>query len=231
MDMMTILIAGVLFLILAAVLIGLYFALRGGQNSPAQQKPGAGPADVTEVARLERDKTTGMLMLVLDGKLYAKASDLTFAQRQKLIAAANDLQKWLGLPSAVTPSVADSATKPPLASTPSVSASGTTAPADLKPISTNPLDSLRRSMGPSKPAASFKSIPAQIEEILQGMLVDTPLEKRGIHLSELPGSGVVVQVGLDQYPGIEAVPDEEVRSVLRAAVAEWERQNRLKPGE
>lgn len=63
------------------------------------------------------------------------------------------------------------------------------------------------------------------------MLVDTPLEKRGIHLSELPGSGVVVQVGLDQYPGIEAVPDEEVRSVLRAAVAEWERQNRLKPGE
>jgi hypothetical protein len=99
-------------------------------------------------------------------------------------------------------------------------------PAPVKPVSTNPVDALRHTMGTSKPVASFKSIPAQIDEILQGKLAGTPLEKRSIHLTESTSGGVVVQVGLDQYPGIDAVPDEEVRNLIRSAVAEWEKRNR-----
>jgi hypothetical protein len=33
---------------------------------------------------------------------------------------------------------------------------------------------------------------------------------------------MVVMVGLNQYDGVEAVPDEEIRNLIRSAVAEWE---------
>ena len=69
-----------------------------------------------------------------------------------------------------------------------------------------------------------RSIAAQIDEILQEMLVNSPLASRGIRLLELPNKGMVVMVGLNQYEGVEAVPDEEIRQAIRAAVAEWEQR-------
>jgi len=69
-----------------------------------------------------------------------------------------------------------------------------------------------------------RSIAAQIDEILQEMLVDSPLNASAIRLLELPGKGMVVMVGLDQYDGVDAVPDVEIRNLIRKAVAEWERR-------
>jgi hypothetical protein len=228
MDIMTIAIAAVLVLILAGVLIGLFFALRGGQNNPPAEKTAASRPDLVEVARLERDKGTNMLMVVVDGKLYANASNLSFAQRQKLASATNDLHKWLGLPAAAAPTSAAAAFTPtPLAVPPAVQTLvDEAAIAPVKPVSTNPVEALRHTIGTSKPVPAFKSIPAQIDEILQSKLVGTALEKRGIHLVESPTEGVVVQIGLEQYPGVGAVPDDEVRNLIRSAVAEWEKRNR-----
>src|SRR5512133_511530 len=48
-----------------------------------------------------------------------------------------------------------------------------------------------------------KSIVMQIEDILQDMLEGTPLDQRGIHLTEDPRRGVIVQVGLNYYDGID----------------------------
>jgi hypothetical protein len=56
------------------------------------------------------------------------------------------------------------------------------------------------------------------------MLQNSPLASRHIRLIELPTKGVVVMVGLDRYEGVEAVPDEDVRQMIRLAVAEWERR-------
>lgn len=228
MDIMTFAIAAVLVLVLAGVLIGLFFALRGGQNKPPAQQPAAGRPDLVEIARLERDRETNMLMVVVDGKLYASASNLSLAQRQKLASASIDMHKWLGLPAAAASSSAPAVyTPPPSVVPPAVQAvADEVIPPPIKPVSTNPVDALRHTMGTNKPVASFKSIPAQIDEILQGKLAGTPLEKRNIHLTESASEGVVVQVGLDQYPGIDAVPDEEVRNLIRSAVAEWEKRNR-----
>jgi len=39
---------------------------------------------------------------------------------------------------------------------------------------------------------------------------------------ELPGKGMVVMIGLDQYDSVNDVPDSEIQAVLRAAVKEWE---------
>lgn len=232
MDLMTIVIAAVLVLVIAGILIGLFFALRGGQKSPPPQKPGAGHPGLVEVARLGRDKTTDMLLVVVDGKLVTRASELSAGQRNRLSAAANDLQKWLGQPvTATSPAATPSFTTermptPPPAFTSMPSEAEIGIPGDVKPVAANPVEALRHTMGPSKPAPSFISIPAQIEEILQAKLAGTPLEKRGIHLIESPNQGVIVHIGLEQYPGIDAVPDEEVRNIIRSAVAEWEKRNR-----
>ncbi len=69
-----------------------------------------------------------------------------------------------------------------------------------------------------------RSIAVQIDEILQEKLASSPMASRGIRLLELPNKGMVVMVGLNQYEGVEAVPDEEIRQVIRAAVAEWEQR-------
>ncbi len=90
----------------------------------------------------------------------------------------------------------------------------------------NPLGVLARAVQPDvRPAQPpSKSIAAQIDEILQEKLKDSPLASRAIRLLELPNKGMVVMVGLDQYDGVEAVPDDDIRNLIRSAVVEWEKR-------
>jgi hypothetical protein len=48
------------------------------------------------------------------------------------------------------------------------------------------------------------------------------MAQRGVRLLELPNKGMVVMVGLEQYSGVDEVPDDEIRSMIKLAVAEWE---------
>jgi hypothetical protein len=73
--------------------------------------------------------------------------------------------------------------------------------------------------------AAPTSIVGQINQILQEQLEGTPLQTRGIRLVEDFKNGVIVQVGMERYPGIDTVQDPEVRAAIRAAVAEWERRS------
>jgi len=66
-------------------------------------------------------------------------------------------------------------------------------------------------------------IVSQINRILQVRLPGTPMAKRGIRIQESESGGVQVFVGLKVYDGLEAVPDPEIRSLIREAVEEWER--------
>jgi hypothetical protein len=65
---------------------------------------------------------------------------------------------------------------------------------------------------------------AQIDQILQDRLVETPLAGRGIQLQESPEGGVIVWVGLQRFEGIDAVPDPEVKTAIRQAVEAWEKK-------
>jgi hypothetical protein len=96
----------------------------------------------------------------------------------------------------------------------------------LRKPSANPIDFFARALQSDVPktTAEPKSIAGQVDEILQEKLVESPLANRAIRLMELPGKGMVVMVGLNQYDGVEAVPDAEVRAMIRSAVAEWERR-------
>jgi hypothetical protein len=93
----------------------------------------------------------------------------------------------------------------------------------------NIVDLMARAIQPKK--SSFeeppKSITAQIDEILQEMLKESDRENQAIRLVEDPGGGVIVMVGLEHYDGVDAVPDPEIRSLIRSAVAEWERRESI----
>ena len=83
MDFMTFAMFAVLALIISVVLIGLYFVLRGGQKKRTSQKPVAGREGLVVAARLVRDKQTGLLLVVMDGNLYTRVSELSAGQRQR----------------------------------------------------------------------------------------------------------------------------------------------------
>ncbi len=83
------------------------------------------------------------------------------------------------------------------------------------------------SVKPSKVAKPL-SIVEQINDILQETIKDTPLAGRMIRLVEDPREGVVVWIGLEHFPGVDAVPDPEVKAALRNAANEWERRTELR---
>jgi hypothetical protein len=76
---------------------------------------------------------------------------------------------------------------------------------------------------PAPPPAQ-KSIVTQIDEILQDQIGGTALAGRGIRLSEAPGQGVTVWIGLEQFQGIDTVTDADVLAAIRRAVNTWEAQ-------
>lgn len=79
-----------------------------------------------------------------------------------------------------------------------------------------------------RPAAPAGSMVAQIDAILQTRLIGTPLESRGIFLTQSPEGGVNVYIGLTRYGGIDEVPEPEIKAAIRAATTEWE--HKFTPG-
>jgi hypothetical protein len=79
-----------------------------------------------------------------------------------------------------------------------------------------------------RPSAPATSIVGQIDSVLQERLAGTPLEERGIFLSQSPDGGVMVYVGLTKYMAIDDVPDADIKAAIRAAITEWE--NKYTPG-
>lgn len=228
MDLLT-----TLFLAWICIAIG-YFSNRfiaglraQKQGAPPDEQPpsggGSSPPGGKDVIRLWREPRGGRLIVEINGRLIPSAQDLNAEERRRVALAAADLRTWLG----VFPQPASSAG---VESGSAVSSAGARQANASKPeqagqISRNPFKVFTRAfqeLDKPKVAPSAVSIAAQIDEILQEKIAATPLEGRGIRLLELPGQGMVVMIGLDKYEGVEAVPDAEIRSLLRQAVAEWE---------
>jgi hypothetical protein len=98
----------------------------------------------------------------------------------------------------------------------------------VKPVSTQFADVVGGILNPSpKSAPAFKSIAMQINDLLQEKIADTQFEKRGISVSDGPDHGVLVTLDGKKYAGVKEVPDEEVRSLLRSVVLDWEKQSKF----
>lgn len=198
------------------------------------------PAGLEEVARLWDENDTHILVVEVAGQQFHQARELTSERRAQLELTLERLSNWLRKPLQTPLSplpdrpAADSPveTTPPVAS-PSASdinAAGQLAPAPnhlppIKKVSLNPVDVVAKAFQADivVPIVS-KSLAEQVDEILQEKLFESPLREKKIRLLDLPGGGLVVMVGLEKYDGIDAVPDEQVRALLREAVDEWGRR-------
>jgi len=232
-------------LIIAAISVGIGVAVGGlisnamnARQNPA--KPGSEEKDgLVEIFSFNRDIKSKTSVLEIKGKKYRKPAELEAGTQAFLAQQLNILASWVGAPDApksaeFTTSESDSqvsqATRSPVnfpVSNPKpAQADSNSMPNDSLKQSYNPLGVFTRSIRSDthKPSAPPSSIAAQIDEILQEKLAELPQEKRAIRLMELPGKGMVVMVGLEQYDGVEAVPDPEVKSLIRECVHEWEQK-------
>lgn len=237
------------------ILIGMFIANRRSMQAPesvpadettqpALQHAEELPIQVSEVSKegfqsilhLWRHDKSSELAIDIDGSFHVKPQTITQEERQQLCVLADEWREWLCKPGDIA--LSPSSTAEP--SRPEIEVDEQS-PADIKPeTDLMPFESEIEPLRDAKPAApspakpSKEAVPeplsivAQIDEILQEMLKRSPLDQRGIRLSEDPDRGVVVWVGLERYSGIDEVPMKDVQGILRAAVAEWERRSELK---
>lgn len=76
------------------------------------------------------------------------------------------------------------------------------------------------------PETEFKllSMVQQIDVVLQRRIAGTPLETLGIHLQDALQGGLQVVIGAQKFETIDDVPDANIKTAIRAAIAEWEQK-------
>ncbi len=194
---------------------------------PAPPTPVTVKVDDPGLMRIKNDN--GYLTLDLDG-VRADTSSLTAEQRKRLIEMLTLIRPWLEgrpapAPVAVTPPPTPPAQTPRTQPVPAASAPVRSAPRPTpQPAAAKPAATEKDEKSTPPPTG----IVGQIDAILQVRLAGTPLEGRGVYLSNSPEGGVVVNVGLQKFNGIDEVTDPEIKAALRAAITEWE--NKYTPG-
>lgn len=183
-------------------------------------------ADRTAWLRLTRTSAPDSLVVEARGKAYQSPSELSLEDRQEIESALRATADWMGLAYHLgePAPVAEVHLSRDAAPIPVVSAESP-GPAVVISGMTNALaDALQPTVKKEAP----KSIVEQIDVIFQGLLVGTPYEDQKVYIAEDPKRGVIVRVGNQIYEGVGAVPEGEVKKLLRSAVAEWERQQEQK---
>jgi len=232
--MYTVNITALILLGIFAIAIGLVIgimvsALSSGRHARQVETPVVPPPhkDLMDIAHLWRRKRDNNLMVEfeLEGMIET-ASDLSDGQKRRLALVAQDLNRWLGLLQAVSPTrpAAEQALPSGNLATPVSPLAGLVPPSGLPVPKASAVGAAPAGLSLEKPKLPPGSIASQVNDILQVMLIKTPLEKRGIRLFELPGKGMVVMVGLNQYDSVDEVPEEIIRKVIKLAVQKWEKQ-------
>lgn len=203
-----------------------YKRRKAEEEQERKEQPPPKPTTITvdDPGLLRIKNENGLLTLDLDGT-RADTSSLSPEQRRRLIEMLSLVRPWLEGHSVPAPSMKTSPLPP----------SDQPRPAPVSPVPSTPKPTPQPAAARAstiakedRPAAPANSIVTQIDAILQTRLAGTPLEKRGVFLTQSPEGGVIVYVGLTRYTGVDEVPDAEVRVAIRAAISEWE--NKYTPG-
>jgi hypothetical protein len=224
------------FMIPILITLALLFAIGGAilwavsaRRKPAARKPKAAQPDLVELVRIQRDRRTKALVIGAGDKTYRQRSELSVNQVDQLSILLGELLTWLGKPEltrqAAEAQMNQAVRTETMAGMPSRLVFQTENKSRTRLL--NPLDALVSAVQADVPTVNPqpKSIVAQIDEILQGKLLEYPLSGRPVRLIELPEKGLTVLVGTDQYNSIDEIPDSEVQGLIRQSVAEWEGQH------
>ena len=149
----------------------------------------------------------------MDGKPLT--APLTPERKRRLLDLVANFRPWLD------PAAAASPQPEPASSVPQVV---TPAEPAVKPVSV--AFSMTQPKPKTDPATEFKllSMVKQIDVVLQRRIAGTALEPYDIHLQDAPSGGLEVLIGEKKYDTIDDVPDPNIKSAIRAAIAEWEQK-------
>lgn len=203
-----------------------YKRRKAEEEQEEKDQPAPKPMTVTvdDPGLLRIKNENGLLTLDLDGT-RANTSSLSPEQRRRLIEMLSLMRPWLEGRPVPAPSMKTSPLSPSEQSTAAPVSSALSTPRPTPQPAAPRASTIAKEDRPPAPA---NSIVTQIDTILQAHLSGTPLGERGIFLTQSPEGGVIVYVGLTRYPGVEDVPDAEVKAAIRAAISEWE--NKYTPG-
>jgi len=230
MDMTGAILLAAIGVVIGFLLGALVFTLRR-ESPPQPSSRKLVLTDEQDSLRIWREGKDEQLVIEIEGATYRRESDLDPDQGRRLTRLINELRTFIGAPS--TPPVqapaAQTDSLPPVqapaAQTGSLKPAVVQTAEDENRTSLNPFQIFTRSLQSlekTEPDEPDKSIVAQIDEILQTRLENTPLADQGIRLIEEPDQGMVIEVGLSRYTDIDEVPEAEIRVLIRQAVSEWE---------
>jgi hypothetical protein len=191
------------------------------EKPPAPIKPVA--VDDPGILRIKNEN--GNMTLDLDGS-RVDTSALSSNHRKRLIELVTLIRPWLeGKPAAAASMTASPPRFDDAQPTPPTPLSAPVQPAAPPTPPTQPAALKSAAIArEDRPIAPANSIVGQIDSVLQARIAGTPLEERGVFLAQTPEGGVMVYVGLTKYMGIDEVPDEEIKTAIRAAITEWEKK-------
>ena len=187
--------------------------------------------DAMRTRRIYKDavdfaKTAGR-MLEIAGKRYANLDEVSDGDvRQALMTSLHDLEAFAGGMLSLA-AVDRPAVTPAAAATRQAAAARAAdqAPAEYKPLpapSMNPFKQMAvlREIAKNPPPV-LKGITEQIDDVLQGQIIGTPMIHRGLHVKPGPRGDAIFEADGQSYASVDELPDVEVRDVLRAAIMEW----------
>ena len=181
------------------------------------------PLEIEEDATLLwHDRQTKKIKARIKDEVVDLDDELTSKQHGELSLLLVDLQERIGLSATLRDAIAKETDKVFKDKQRKVNIPGKEE--EVKPPSFNPLRSFVNYVQADAPKIEEKSrsIPEQVNEILQEMIEDTPLAEKGVSMAEWPNRGAVFIVGIDVYEDIHKIPDPEVRTAIRNAVKAWE---------
>jgi hypothetical protein len=192
------------------------------------------PTEPEGLIRIWYEAGKNQLVVETNNQIFSSAEDLCIEELRQLVNTTKDLNNWLGIhPQPDSTPRVNYVNFPVLeqpVARPVVQASTTQSPSnileEIQQARKNPIKALLRAFEETNVAKIEPvtlTMAGQIDEILQKKLENTPYENSSIRLVDTPSQGVVVKVGLNQYDGVESVPDETIRNLIRDAVAEWEK--------
>lgn len=155
----------------------------------------------------------------MDGKPLV--APLTPERRKRLLELINQFRPWIegGDVSSQTFSSAFAAPQ-----TPPEAVSVPEPDSTLKPVPVNLISPAQKPK--TDPETEFKllSMVKQIDVVLQKRIAGTALEPLGIRLQDTIHGGIEVMIGSKKFETIDDVPDANIKSAIRAAIAEWEQK-------